>query len=585
MVSTVGSKRVWLRRGIPALAVVLIAGGVFGTRAFASSGNTPSYRLGTVTKGSVDQTLTLSGTAQKASQSTASFKVSGTVRSVPVAIGDPVSAGQTVATLDPTALQQAVTTAEATLAQARATLENDESGTSSSAANVGYDSFTTTSSEVFAIDTALVHGPGSTSSTPKAPTPKTPAAAAKAVAQAQAAVASAQRAASAALAEVSAAAKAQAAACASALSPGPGSGPGSAPTATAPSTGAGSTPTLADCVKAVQAAITAEAAAATAQTALAQAQAALVTALASQAKALASSAGTGSGSGSGSGSPSQRAGAGTGSTSRNGSGSGSGSAQSSAQRVASDKTAVTTAQSALATAEQNLAHATLTAPISGTVAALSYTAGSPSSSGSITIVGAGAVDVTVDVPLASLPSVKVGQAASVTSAGSSTPMPGTVHSISLLPASSTSTSVSYPAVVRVPEPTTALASGSGASATITLATVKDVLTVPNSAITTLVAGTGVVRTVANGQVTRTLVRTGAVGSTTTQVLSGLKAGQRVVIANLSEALPTNTTPSRFGNRSGGSGLTSSLTGAGGGPRFVTGGGGFGGGGLTAGPGG
>ena len=89
--------------------------------------------------------------------------------------------------------------------------------------------------------------------------------------------------------------------------------------------------------------------------------------------------------------------------------------------------------------------------------------------------GAGAVDVTVDVPLASLPKVKVGQAATVTADGSSTPMAATVRSISLLPASSTTTSVSYPVVVRVAAPTPSLASGSTATATIILATVRNVV--------------------------------------------------------------------------------------------------------------
>ena len=97
----------------------------------------------------------------------------------------------------------------------------------------------------------------------------------------------------------------------------------------------------------------------------------------------------------------------------------------------------------------------------------------------------------------------------------------------------TSSSVSYPVVLRVPQPTPALASGATATATITLGQVTGVLTVPNSALTTLVAGSGFVQTVKAGQATRTLVRTGAVGATRTQVLSGLTLGQRVVIADLS----------------------------------------------------
>ncbi len=85
-----------------------------------------------------------------------------------------------------------------------------------------------------------------------------------------------------------------------------------------------------------------------------------------------------------------------------------------------------------------------------------------------------------------------------------------------------------------------------------------VVTVPNTALTTLVAGTGVVQTVKAGRVTRTLVRTGAVGATRTQILSGLTAGQQVVIADLSEALPTTSTSNRFAARIGTGGVTSSL---------------------------
>jgi multidrug efflux pump subunit AcrA (membrane-fusion protein) len=409
MTKKTAGQRLWRHRVIPVAVVVLVVGAIAGTRAFATGGNGPSYRLGLVTKGSVDQTLTLSGTVRKAAQATSSFTQLGTVKSVAVAVGDEVTAGQTLATLDPTALRRAIIAAEATLAQAKATLATDEG----SAATAGYDSFTTTPPEVFAITTALVISTGP---------PRTPAQAAAAVQKSAAAVTAAQKA----------------------------------------------------------------------------------------------------------------------------------------------------AQSALATAKADLAAATLTAPISGTVAAVGYVPGSASGSNSITIVGPGAVDVRVNVPLTSLPKVKVGQPARVASTGSAATVAGTVRSISLLPASSPSTSVTYPVVVRVPEPTAAMASGSTATATITLSTVKDVLTVPNSALTSLAAGTAIATVVKNGTATRALVRTGAVGPTRTQVLSGLTEGQRVVIADLSEPLPTNTFGNnRFGNRSG---LTSGLSGTGG-----LGGGGFGGG--------
>ena len=205
MAKPTARKRVWLRRAIPAAVVVLIVGGFVGNRAFASGASTPSYRLGKVTMGSVDQTLTLNGTAQKVNQATVSFRSSGTVKSVPVEIGDPVTAGQTLATLDPTALQRAVTSAEATLAQDQASLANDESGTSSSstgstgstgssgstnsgtggngstAANAAYDPVSTSSAVAYAVEAAYV----TVAAHPSPPTTKAAAAAAVQAAQAK----------------------------------------------------------------------------------------------------------------------------------------------------------------------------------------------------------------------------------------------------------------------------------------------------------------------------------------------------------------------------------------------------------------
>lgn len=233
--------------------------------------------------------------------------------------------------------------------------------------------------------------------------------------------------------------------------------------------------------------------------------------------------------------------------------------------MASDKTAVTSARAALAAAKANLTAATLTAPIGGTVGSVGYTKGSSSGSHSITIVGSGAVKVTVAVPLASMPKVKVGQVAQVTAGGSSTPLAGSVESISLLPNSSTSSSATYPVVVLVPNPTDALATGATASVAVVLTTAKSVVTVPNSAMATIVAGSGIVQVMKNGTVTRTIVKTGAVGSARTQVTSGLTAGQQVVLADISAALPTNSTATnrRFAGAAGAAAFGGGIGGAGG----------------------
>ena len=78
------------------------------------------------------------------------------------------------------------------------------------------------------------------------------------------------------------------------------------------------------------------------------------------------------------------------------------------------------------------------------------------------------------------------------------------------------------------------------------------LTVPNSALTPLGKGQAMALTFKNGVATRALVKTGYAGTLTTQITSGLTAGQQVVLADLSTALPTNTTNSRRFGVGGGS---------------------------------
>ena len=123
-------------------------------------------------------------------------------------------------------------------------------------------------------------------------------------------------------------------------------------------------------------------------------------------------------------------------------------------------------------------------------------------------------------------------------------------------------------VVLVPDPILALASGSRAEVSLLTGTAKKVVTVPNSALTPLGGGQAMAMTFKNGVATRALVKTGYSGTLTTEVTSGLTTGQQVVLADLSTALPTNTTNSRRfgvgGSTAGGLGGTGlSSTGPGG----------------------
>ncbi|MDT4972576.1 MAG: trimeric autotransporter adhesin, partial [Pseudonocardiales bacterium] len=104
-----------------------------GSAAIAvAADNGPSLKVATVALGTVTQTVESSGTVTASTKQTAQFPVSGTVKSVDVAVGDKVKAGQTLALLDTTALQSAVDSVAASLAAAQQKLSADASGQVSS---------------------------------------------------------------------------------------------------------------------------------------------------------------------------------------------------------------------------------------------------------------------------------------------------------------------------------------------------------------------------------------------------------------------------------------------------------------------
>lgn len=84
----------------------------------------------TVAKQSFKQSVSATGTIAPAAQADLSFSVSGTVTAVNVAAGDTVTAGQVLATVDPTLLQSAVTAKQSSLTAAKAKLSEDAGSSS-----------------------------------------------------------------------------------------------------------------------------------------------------------------------------------------------------------------------------------------------------------------------------------------------------------------------------------------------------------------------------------------------------------------------------------------------------------------------
>ncbi|HEY7016771.1 MAG TPA: efflux RND transporter periplasmic adaptor subunit [Streptosporangiaceae bacterium] len=523
------------RAAVLAIIVVVVAAGA-GTAYAAISGSAPVYRLATVTPSDVTASLHEVGTLSPVHQADVPFAVSGTVKSVAVQPGQAVRAGQKLGSLDATALQAQLTAAQSTLASANLQVHNDEASENAAASNQSSGSASSGSG-------SSTSAPATSGSHPSSPSLR----------PLQQAVVAAQRRADSLLAQAKAALAQAKQACGPSPGPSPtptpstpAPAPSPTPTAT-PSPGSPGTPTpspagtgsaaleaAADapspsptppsCAAAEQQVLEAETAVLRAQETLSGRLTALATALA---RAVAAS---------GTSDPSPGSDPSTGGASGVRVGDAGGAAT--AAQLAADQAAADAAAWQVTVAQQNLAAATLVSPVSGTVTAVDETVGASASAGSTAFVIAGldSYDVVASVPVTDMPTVKAGEQASVLPNGTSTPVSGTVVAIGLRP-DSTGSATTYPVTIGLTGQPAGLHSGGYASVTITTAHSSGV-SVPTSAV----HGSGRSATVtvyAGGQIHVVKVKVGTMGPVMTRIISGLKAGQKVVLANLNQPLPTN----------------------------------------------
>jgi hypothetical protein len=174
-------------------------------------------------------------------------------------------------------------------------------------------------------------------------------------------------------------------------------------------------------------------------------------------------------------------------------------------------------------------------------------------------------------------SVKVGQQATVTvNAASGEEVAGKVVEIGVLSSSSsssgTSSAVSYPVTIALTQTTRGLRAGMSATADIVTAQASGVV-VPSGAL----QGSSVT-VVKNGRKTTQRVETGVAGDSSTQVISGLNAGDQVVVTSASATAGANATGSSSSSTSG----TTSRFGGTGRTGLGGTGGGFSGGGFAGG---
>jgi HlyD family secretion protein len=519
------------------LLVVVVGSGGYAVAQTRQS--TSSYATAKATLADVERTLDLSGTVTATGRRDLAFGTDGTVAKVPVKAGQRVHKGQVLARLDTTALDAAVTEAVATLAKAKAQLADDEDAqaTAVTAAASGSSGGANATKKPYTSAPATHAAP----SKPSKPDPALQQALAQ-ISRGQKAVTAAQSEATDAITAAKATLVDQTQACQATD---------------------GTDPDPAACTAALTAVQTAQDTVASKQDALQSALEALTGTLtkaitsvskASQTSSSSQTQGQSTPSSQSQGAPAATASTGSPTSSSDGTGqSGANGGAVTAARLAQDQADIDTANARLGEAQADQQLATLRAPYAGRLLQVNLARGDQASSSdtAVVLVGHGVTTVTTSVSNAQVPAVRRGQAVTVTPAGWTSPLKGTVSAIGLLPDSSSA----FPVTVTVQSART-VAEGSTASVSIVTGVARDAVTVPTSAISR--TGTrAVVRVLDGDTLTRTVVTVGVVGERRVSISQGLKAGATVVLADLDAAVPSTTNtnvPQRsFRNAPGGNG--------------------------------
>ncbi|MFT3834545.1 MAG: HlyD family efflux transporter periplasmic adaptor subunit [Micropruina sp.] len=518
---------------IAGCALVVVAAVGVGV-AFASPSGRPRYVTAVARTGDVTQTYTTSGTIARTNTATASFAVDGTVSSVSAAVGKSVEAGDVLAVLKKGPLQLAVLQAETSVAQAKASLysaEHPSSASTRSSSSASASASSASASSAPATTTKASAGV-TKASTGVTIDPATLLAITRQISDAVAAESKAcQPVLGASPTTPTPAPTRSASATPSATataSPTPTATATASPTAT-PS--ASATPSPAATVKDQADVIERNDPTAAELKACGEARAKVQIATRTLQQTVQRLVASGS-------RPSGSTGSSRSTTAS------SSTVKVSAAQVASAKAKLLQAEQDLQGAQDDLADAELVAPISGTVGSVTLAAGASASGGSVTVVGEGNARLTFELPLKTRTLVKTGQKVTVAPAGSATTLHGTITAISATETSGTAGDTpTYSTTVTVSDPDALLASGARASVSIPVTTATAVVRVPVSAVTPTGTGAGTVQLVTEARAenaTTTPVTTGAVGGGWIEITSGVKAGDLVVLADNTAALPTNS---------------------------------------------
>jgi HlyD family secretion protein len=209
---------------------------------------------------------------------------------------------------------------------------------------------------------------------------------------------------------------------------------------------------------------------------------------------------------------------------------------------------VESTRTSLELAQLRLEQSQIIAPMSGRVASVLINAGEQATPGAptITLVNEGAFHITVNVDEIDIDQISLNQSVDITlDALPDVPVQGTISEIAPTSTSATGGVVTYLVTINISgvDESVQLRPGMSANASIVTQVVEDVLIVPNWAVRLdRESGTAfVLRENADGTIAEVTVETGIRNEQFSELLSGLSAGDTVVVTNEREGF------SLFGN--------------------------------------
>ncbi len=200
-----------------------------------------------------------------------------------------------------------------------------------------------------------------------------------------------------------------------------------------------------------------------------------------------------------------------------------------ASTIATDKASVASATTAVNDAKDTLDRYSLASPVDGVVTAVNVVAGATAPSSADVTVASLQMEVSATVTETDYPSLKVGQAVSVSITALGKTATGTVKQVDPIGSSSgTGGVVSYPIVVAIDPAPDGTASGMSADIEVTTAQRADVLSVPATALNGSTDNYTVMVMGADGVPTAQAVAVGLVTSSLAEITGGLTEGETVV---------------------------------------------------------